>query len=146
MGRRPLIESNPEAFDAFLEAKRLGMPDKYAAQYAGISWDAFSDTKSKGERDVKAGDDKTAYAQFYQSYKKSIGQFVAYHLNEITKAAKRSWQASAWLLERLSPEEFGPKQDSKIAVEGITVINDVPKEEVRSMGDVEDDIGARYPC
>ena len=145
-GRKPLIEGHPEKFELLLQAKRLGMPDKYACQYAGMTYDTLNDTRNKGKRDLEAGEEETAYAKFFLDYKKALSDFVAYHLNEITKAAKRSWQASAWLLERLSPEEFGPKQEVKANVEGITVVNDVPREEVRTIGDGEDDIRERYPC
>lgn len=38
---------------------------------------------------------------------KAQSAFKAYHVQNITKAARKNWQASAWMLERRFPDEYG---------------------------------------
>lgn len=59
-----------------------------------------------GEQDFK--DEKnTVYSEFYKSEKKAEKTFLEKHLKNIERASANSWQASAWLLERKYPNEFG---------------------------------------
>jgi len=84
---------------------KLGMPLKFAAEAAGICEKTFYLWMEKGENEGKG-----KYHDFfvYCNNCKSIG--VKLHLTLITKAANEgSWQASAWILERRHPEEFGRK-------------------------------------
>lgn len=45
------------------------------------------------------------YPEFSQSIKRATVQFKRTHLSKI--ASDESWQASAWLLERRFPDEYG---------------------------------------
>lgn len=38
---------------------------------------------------------------------KAAAAFKAYHVQVITRASKKNWQASAWMLERKFPDEYG---------------------------------------
>lgn len=81
----------------------LGMPLKFAAQAAGITETTFYNWMEKGEKE-KSG----KFFEFFGYIKECQSKAVQLHLKLITKAAKEgSWQASAWILERRHPEEFG---------------------------------------
>ena len=52
------------------------------------------------------------YAEFAMAMERGKAKFKATHIANITKAAKqeRHWQASAWLLERRFPDEYGRRE------------------------------------
>ncbi len=47
------------------------------------------------------------YPEFSEAIKKATIQFKRVHLSKI--AADESWQASAWILERRFPDEYGKR-------------------------------------
>lgn len=85
----------PEIVERLLKAIRLGMAYKHAAAYAGISEDTFYTwMKEKTE--------------FSEQVKEAEADGIATNFAKIQKAATNgSWQASAWILERRHPEEYG---------------------------------------
>lgn len=84
---------------------KLGMPFKYAAEAAGISEPTFFRWMQAGEA-AESG----IYREFREYIKKCQAEAVETHLKTITNVAKSgNWQASAWILERRHPEEFGRK-------------------------------------
>jgi transposase len=84
---------------------KLGMPLKFAAEAAGICEDTFYEWMKRGEREKKG-----MYSEFSEYIKQCQSVAVQLHLKIITKAASAgSWQASAWILERRHPEDFGRK-------------------------------------
>lgn len=52
---------------------------------------------------------KGTYFEFFESVKKAEAQAVARNVAVIQSAAKDSWQAAAWWLERKYPQEWGKK-------------------------------------
>jgi hypothetical protein len=93
----------PEIKDKIGTNITLGMPLKFAAQAAGISESTFYEWMSRGEKEKKG-----QFSEFSEYIKECQSKAVQLHLKLITKAAKDgSWQASAWILERRHPEEFG---------------------------------------
>jgi len=73
---------------------------------ANIAEKTFYIWKSKG-RESKNG----KYVQFLQAVKKAEEEFKRHHIANIAKASDKGiWQASAWLLERKYPEEFGRRE------------------------------------
>ena len=61
----------------------------------------------KAKEDMEEGLN-TKYVQFFHKVKKASADFRAYHMLKIREAGDSgTWQASAWLLERCYPEEFG---------------------------------------
>ena len=83
----------------------LGMPLKFAAEAAGISEVTFYNWMNRGESESKG-----QFYEFAEHVKACKAKAVQLHLKLITKAATDgSWQASAWILERRYPEEFGRK-------------------------------------
>lgn len=55
------------------------------------------------------GEGTELHDKLVESLKKAEAQFKAVHVNNIIQAGKekRHWQASAWLLERKYPKEYG---------------------------------------
>lgn len=83
----------------------LGMPLKFAAEAAGITEVTFYNWLKRGEAESKG-----QFYEFAEHVKACKAKAVQLHLKLITKAATDgSWQASAWILERRYPEEFGRK-------------------------------------
>jgi hypothetical protein len=90
----------------------LGMPLKFAAEAAGVAERTFYHWMEKGEKESKG-----QYHDFFIYCKNCQSKAVQLHLKLITKAASDgSWQASAWILERRHPEEFGRKD--KLELDG----------------------------
>lgn len=78
-----------------VEGYRLGMTQKLACQYAGITVQCFHQWKGK----ASAGNEK--YIEFFDALKKAEAQSAAHALASIKKAAQEgTWTAAAWLLER----------------------------------------------
>lgn len=83
----------------------LGMPLKYAAESVGISEVTFYNWLKKGKTESKG-----KFFEFAEHVNACKAKAIQLHLKLITKAASEgSWQASAWILERRHPEEFGRK-------------------------------------
>lgn len=100
---------------------KLGMPLKFAAEAAGISEKTFYIWMEKGENEEKG-----KFHDFFIYCNNCKSTAVKLHLTLITKAAKDgNWQASAWILERRHPEEFGRKDklDMKAEHSGQIVVN-----------------------
>lgn len=87
-----------------------GMSNKDAADLCQIS----DVTLYRWLREADTLDDKGKEPKEYkqqrklkQSIQKAKAAFKAYHVQSIIRASKKQWTASAWLLERKFPEEFG---------------------------------------
>ncbi|MDM7920622.1 MAG: hypothetical protein QUS12_15895, partial [Methanosarcina sp.] len=92
-----------------------------AAVAAGIDEKTFYNWMRKGE-ELKSG----IYFQFFQYIKECQAKAVELHLKLITKAANEgSWQASAWILERRHPEEFGRRENVNVKAE-VETQNNIP--------------------
>lgn len=84
-----------------------GVPKKYAAAMAGVSYDALNDwLHGRGgipDEDVN---------QFRQSISRAEAQGVATRIERIDKAgASGDWRADAWYLEHVHAETFAARQD-----------------------------------
>lgn len=99
-------KDTPETREKILNAIREGAPFRHACMFAGISEDTFMRW-----REIDP--------DFADQVKLAEGQFTMVHLHNIRQhglpirnsrgdiIAPGSWQASAWLLERKYPQEFG---------------------------------------
>lgn len=74
----------------------LGMPKRYASIQAGINEDTFYRWLQ-------------LHSEFAERVAQAESDFIRNNLGIIQVAAKKNWQASAWLLERRKPDEFGAK-------------------------------------
>jgi hypothetical protein len=78
-----------------LEAIRGGLSKKFAAKLAGIDQ---STVRNWRETDPL----------FARELEAARAEFVQKHVGRIDNHSKRNWMASAWLLERTEPRDFGP--------------------------------------
>lgn len=92
------------------------MSFRLAAMSAGINEATFHAWKSRGEQD-EAG----PFRDFSESIKRAEAEYVRSALELIGSAAKKSWQAAAWLLERRYPHEYGQLKRDPESNESITV-------------------------
>lgn len=78
--------------------RQRGLNDKDIAAYIGVAPETFSrwinDPKTDNQR------------QLSQELKKAQSEAKTAMLETIMKAAKKTWQAAAWWLERKYPDEF----------------------------------------
>lgn len=121
MPRKPKI--NREMVDEILTYKENGISDKDICDMVGIHQSTFYDWLKEAEtgKDSHNPNRKAPClelkVELADGLKKAQAAFKAYHIQNITKASKRNWQASAWMLERMYPKEFG-RIDRQIALMG----------------------------
>lgn len=104
-GRKPILAIEPEITKMICDGIAAGLTNKVAIDGI-ITEPTFYDYMNKGENDVKQGID-SEYAHFFKSVKSAEKGYRLSHLNNISAAAVSTWQASAWLLERRYPDEYG---------------------------------------
>ena len=100
-------KKNPMVIKALCDAIKLGLPNIRACELVGISQETFYQWEKSN-------------AEFSERIKKARSERIKFHLNNIKKAAKKNWTASAWMLERTEPENFGQKSKVELP-EGTTV-------------------------
>lgn len=106
---------------------RTGVSAKDACLLSMVHESTFYKWKASGEKIRETvGDDQEAIGnltqrealllEFVESIKVSRAGFKSERLKRIQKAGETSWQADAWLLERIFPDEFANRH--KIAHSG----------------------------
>ena len=91
------------------EIKR-GMPLTKAALLAGITVPTFYNWYDKGKK-AKTG----KFKKFYDQVEEAKAYAIALRIENIRQAgADGTWQADAWWLERIDPENFSLKKDVSI--------------------------------
>ena len=131
MPRKPMF-ADKDTEDLFLKAIKLGMSNIKACEYAGISEASLYNWMEKADRDVASGltSKDSVYVEFLEKIKKARATCQANHLLTIQQAsASGSWQASAWILERRFPSEFGANSNVNITNDKIVIVNDIPNNE-----------------
>lgn len=98
-----------ELTDIICENIELGLSYNLTCQAAGISFQSFNEWMKAGE----AGKD-TKYSEFYNRVRIAEANCAAENLKRIREAAKQTWQASAWLLERRYPGDYGRKDSMNV--------------------------------
>lgn len=97
-----------------------GMPIEKAAEMAGLARTTLHRyrregrlvSEALGEMELETPDDSFDKYQkccweFWTTTRKAELQAINGHVANVTKASQRCWQASAWVLERRLPKEFG---------------------------------------
>lgn len=114
---------NKELIDEFLTYKENGLSDSDCCDMVGISqqslyrWLKEAETGIDGDNPNRPASNLELKREFRDGLKKAQSAFKAYHIQNITMAAKKNWQASAWMLERMYPKEFG-RIDRQVALLG----------------------------
>ncbi len=55
--------------------------------------------------------------ELVEAIKHADAKFKAYHLSNINRASRATWQASAWMLERRFPDEYGRRGENAVKIE-----------------------------
>jgi transposase len=108
MAGRP-SKLTPELQKTITEAIVIGATYQAAAEYAGISYDAFNEwMKRTGKQ----------YVEFRQSVMKANAQARVNLVAKIQMSAKKGdWRAAAWILERRFRDEYGAQLNVKAEIE-----------------------------
>lgn len=96
----------PERVKTITDALADGLPHWVASARGGISHDTFCLWQN-------------VHSEFADAVKVAESAFVAKNVKIIQKAAIKSWQAAAWLLERRWRDDFSKQLDISIAHERI---------------------------
>lgn len=100
----------PKVVAKILKEISQGVPHKYAAMIAGISYQAFLDWQH-------------AYPEFATQVDLAKAKYIAWHVKQNTKHAKNGSPNASWFaLERADPENFA-RPETKIALQQFNQIN-----------------------
>jgi hypothetical protein len=115
MGRPTKL--TPKTQERICQALRVGATYELAAQYGGISYEAFNLWRRRGEAELERAEkarkntaireSEAPYVQFLQATKDAESDAAIKWLAMIDKAAAETWQAAAWKLERRYPKSYG---------------------------------------
>jgi hypothetical protein len=155
-GRPPKISQrpdpgNPQTYgDRVIEALNAGAFLDDACAYAGISRTAAYESLSKG-KDARAiveehgkapdtlTDNQRAYLDFANAVEKARATVAVQSLAVIRQAAaKGTWQAAAWYLERTMPHKFGRFQRPDDEVQEVTLTAESAKAALLGLDDGSD--------
>ena len=76
---------------------------------------------------------KKRYSDFSDRIEQKKLELEARLLDRIKKAGEKTWQADAWLLERLRPEKYSERRRIELDAEPFLKIIEAPEEEVRKV-------------
>ena len=94
-----------------------GVPIIHASIANGISQSTFYDWHNKGKNATR----KNKYRDFYEKVEEAKSVAIKLRARRIYKAGQANWQADAWWLERVDPENFGRKDHHKIESENTNI-------------------------
>lgn len=103
MGTKRKTKATPKTIEIILDAISQGLTQREASVLAGISEDTLSLWKKK-DSDLSE-----------RMRQKEIENKLS-HIKNIKEASKKSWQASAWWLERKFKDEFSLKSKLDLQV------------------------------
>ena len=94
---------------------KAGVPIIHAAIAHGIGQSTFYDWYNAGKK-AKSGNKK----KFYDKVEEAKSVAITLRARRIYKAGETSWQADAWWLERVDPDNFGRKDTHRIEADVTT--------------------------
>ena len=103
MGRKTKL--NPQLQERICQLISAGNYIRTACQAVGISGQTYINWMKRGEKSQKG-----SYFEFFEAVKKAEAQAIARNVAVIQSAAKETWQAAAWWLERKHPQDWGKKE------------------------------------
>jgi hypothetical protein len=108
---------NTELLRRLVEMYRLGASQADACRYAGVSPDALQRWLKAGRAELAAIEaqpegeyDVSDCAALALAIDRAQGEFVKDNLENIRTHSQREWPASAWLLERRFPDDWGKRE------------------------------------
>lgn len=100
--------------ERLLEAIRKGAPYATACLYAGIHYATMRRWLVAAESEGPEGVSKRelrAFREFREALLAAEGEAAMALLGDVRKAGEKDWKASAWLLQRRYPDEFGERRE-----------------------------------
>ena len=88
---------------------KAGVPIVHAAISHGITHTTFYDWYNKG-KNAKSG----KFKQFHDKVEEAKSVAITLRARRIYKAGEDNWQADAWWLERVDPDNFGRKDTHQV--------------------------------
>jgi hypothetical protein len=125
---RDSIKLTEERIKIMAEAIKNGVPVKYAALKSGLCEQSYYNylreaeklysalIKDDPEGNKELTDKEHILILFLESIKKARSEAIERNVTLINVAAKDSWQAAAWFLERTDHENFGRKYDHEVKI------------------------------
>ncbi|MGH8544065.1 MAG: hypothetical protein ACREX3_10650 [Gammaproteobacteria bacterium] len=83
-----------------------------AAAFGGIGRSTLYDWLGRGARaevdqEVPMPEEEIPFVEFFLAVQKALAEWELQQLEAIAEAGKKDWRASAWLLERRFPDQYG---------------------------------------
>ena len=103
------LKLTDELCDNICKDIKEGVPIVHASVANGISTSTFYSWYDKG-KEAKSG----KYKKFYDEINEARSVAVTLRAKRVYKAGETSWQADAWWLERVDPENFGRKDKMEV--------------------------------
>ena len=129
MGRKPMV-LRPEIREAILEHVRKGNYIKTACEAVGINpqtlynWEQYAEEyRLNPDSSSSRTEYGKAYYDFVQELKRARAENVSLHVANIQEASKKQgqWTASAWLLERMNPSDYGRRMELEVGPSKVLV-------------------------
>ena len=110
---------------------KAGVPIDHAAVAHGITRATFYNWYNKGE-DAKTG----KFKKFYDKVEEAKSVAITLRARRIYKAGEDNWQADAWWLERVDPDNFGRKDNLNIKAD----VKTSKKEKIKQVDELAKEI------
>lgn len=94
---------------------KAGVPIVHSARAHGITDATFYNWYNKGKEATR----KNKFRDFYDNVEEAKSVAITLRARRIYKAGQANWQADAWWLERVDPENFGRKDYHTVQSENI---------------------------
>lgn len=107
-----------ELCDEICNDIKAGVPIRHAAISHGITEVTFYNWYNAG-KEAKSGNKK----KFYDKVEEAKSVAITLRARRIYKAGESNWQADAWWLERVDPDNFGRKDTHKIDMDARADVN-----------------------
>lgn len=103
----------PEVQKAICDGIKNGIPIEDVCDIVSITRQTFCRWMRQGKSDHI---EDAHYVAFRYAVKKARAANRAWHIKNIKRHSKATWQASAWFLERRDPVNWGKKETEQIGV------------------------------
>ena len=111
----------PDVQQRIIEHVSEGNYPEVAAQLAGVPRRTFSRWLHDGRQDLDQGLEDSSVALLALAVEKARAESVARKVKRVHDAEDKSWQASAWWLERNFPAMYGRNERIQIEQHSISV-------------------------
>ncbi len=90
-----------KAVESLIREIECGLPPELSARYVGVSRKQFLSWMDQGEEGLEPFD------KIYAAITKAHAKHIREQVHSMRRHGRKSWLATAWMLERTAPEYFG---------------------------------------